>query len=81
VATVALVHPAARGVLVVQEVMRVQWGLMAQEATAAMEDMQANLATAEMARRAMHRVRTVALVALAAILVSQDPVVRAARQA
>jgi hypothetical protein len=51
---VALVHPAARGGPVVQEVMRVQWGLMAQEATAAMEDMQANLATAEMARRAMH---------------------------
>ena len=81
VVTVALVHPAALRVPVVQEVLRVQWGLMAQEATAAMEDMQANLATAEMARRAMHRVRTVALVALVAILVSRDPVVRAARQA
>jgi hypothetical protein len=81
VVTVALVHPAALRVPVVQEVLRVQWGLMAQEATAAMEDMQANLATAEMVRRAMHRVRTVALVALAAILVSRDPVVRAARQA
>ena len=80
-ATVALVHPAALRVPVVQEVLRVQWGLMAQEATAAMEVSLGSGAMVAMVLPVTRPIPMAATAGRAAIRARQVPVALAARQA